>query len=167
NATRRHLDALVADGMAMVDRIPSTGPGRPAQGWTLTREGRRAVAGDSSAAAHAELIDAVAASLSASPDAAEEARSIGLSWGARHRQAGASMEGVLTQLGFSPEHDAERRDTTRLLTCPILDAAQANPDVICGIHRGLIEGLTDRTDGVQLLPFAEPGACIVRVRPTA
>ena len=49
----------------------------------------------------------------------------------------------------------------RLVTCPLLEAARQQPAVVCGIHQGLVEGLTDQRYRLTLAPFAEPGACVV------
>ena len=49
----------------------------------------------------------------------------------------------------------------RLVTCPLLAAARQQPGVVCGIHQGLVEGLTDQRYRLTLTPFAEPGACVV------
>ena len=69
--------------------------------------------------------------------------------------------GVLTDLGFGPE--VGPGDEVRLRTCPILDSATTNPDVICSVHHGLVEGIRGalgRDEGtVGLEPFALPGAC--------
>ena len=68
---------------------------------------------------------------------------------------------VLTDLGFGPE--VGPGDEVRLRTCPILDSATTNPDVICSVHHGLVEGIRGalgRDEGtVGLEPFALPGAC--------
>ena len=68
---------------------------------------------------------------------------------------------LLTDLGFGPE--VGPGDEVRLRTCPILDSATTNPDVICSVHHGLVEGIRGalgRDEGtVGLEPFALPGAC--------
>lgn len=161
NATRQHLDGLVADGHATIAPVAGGGRGRPARGWTITALGRRALAGDAGDSAYAELVDAVADRLAGRPDAREEARAIGRAWGERRAQQGRTLTDVLAELGFAPAPDPTDPGTTRLLACPILDAARAHPEVICGIHAGLVEGALG-TDGVRLVPFAEPGACLVR-----
>ena len=51
----------------------------------------------------------------------------------------AYRPGVLTDLGFGPE--VGPGDEVRLRTCPILDSATTNPDVICSVHHGLVEGI--------------------------
>jgi predicted ArsR family transcriptional regulator len=81
---------------------------------------------------------------------------------------------VLDQLGFSPQ--IVRRPTpggavVALRSCPFLDVALANPDVVCGVHEGVIGGalgvLGAQAAAVELEPFAAPGACLVRVHTRA
>ena len=46
----------------------------------------------------------------------------------------------------------------------MLDLAREYPQVICEIHRGLIQGVLDHVrsrEQFELRPFAEPGACLV------
>ncbi len=161
NATRAHLEALVEDGLAEARPRPSSGPGRPALGWSLTEAGRRAIAGDPAATAYAEIVAAVVAHLDEIPDAEGLARSIGQTWGADRVTAPspASLVEALTDLGFDPEVDG---DGIRLRSCPILDAAQANPRVVCAIHAGLVFGASGN-ERTRLRPFAEPGACRIDV----
>lgn len=157
NATRAHLDALVESGLAEAEPLPRSGPGRPALGWTLTDEGRRAVAGDPTVTAHAELVKVMTAHLAKSPDAEQLAREIGESWGLERvgRPSRAALLDVLTDLGFAPE---EVEDGIRLNACPILDAAHEHPEVVCAIHAGLVAGASG-SDHLKLVPFAERTAC--------
>jgi predicted ArsR family transcriptional regulator len=71
---------------------------------------------------------------------------------------------LLTELRFEPQ-PAMQPDTVRLTTCPLLDAARRNPDVVCEVHLGIVRGVLERLggnpDGTALLPFAEPGACLL------
>ena len=75
---------------------------------------------------------------------------------------GARSSTILEGVGFAPEAD-DRATTARLTRCPLLDAAKEFPDVVCGVHLGIVRGALDeygadsrRTD---LAPFSEPGAC--------
>jgi predicted ArsR family transcriptional regulator len=78
---------------------------------------------------------------------------------------------VLDQLGFTPQV-VERPDpgsaVVHLRSCPFLDLALGNPDVVCGVHQGVIGGalgaLGATATDIDLQPFAAPGACVVRVR---
>ncbi|WP_066904767.1 helix-turn-helix transcriptional regulator [Millisia brevis] len=72
--------------------------------------------------------------------------------------AGARLLGVLDRLGFDPlvdEHDI------RLRACPFRASARAHPEVVCSVHQGLVEQLSDTT--VTLLPFVEPELCLIRL----
>lgn len=78
----------------------------------------------------------------------------------------ARLEPTLVDLGFGPQRDERDRDLLRLTTCPLLDLAVANPDVICQVHLGLVEGVVGHGEGdpdPELTPFAEPGACLLRL----
>ena len=72
---------------------------------------------------------------------------------------------LLARLGFSPE--ATPDGAIALRTCPLLELAQAHPDVICQVHAGLTEGahlaFGGDGEGVGLTAFAAPGACHLRL----
>lgn len=72
---------------------------------------------------------------------------------------------VLTSMGFAPEIDADDPNVTRLTLCPLLDASLKYPQVVCQVHSGLMTGIMRELGGsderMQLMPFAEPGACLV------
>ena len=83
--------------------------------------------------------------------------------------ADAAIVDLLAELGFGPDC---RGDGIALRTCPLLELAEEMPQVICQVHRGLVEGAMDHygapSDGVKLLPFAEVGACRLHLhQPTA
>ncbi|MDN5572186.1 MAG: hypothetical protein L0G22_13195, partial [Propionibacteriaceae bacterium] len=144
NATRQHLDGLVADGFADVAERHGAGRGRPARVYTLTAAGRRALAGP--VAPVAEVLGALASHLAAAPDSGAP-ESGGPASGAQ--ASGAQAAG-------------SRTDVIRLLTCPMLESARAHPEVVCAIHEGLIQAaLAEGTPGVRIIPFAEPDCCVV------
>ena len=99
---------------------------------------------------------------------------------------------VFNRMGFDPELAAEsepmaslsadskqivgRERVIRLRACPVRDLARAHPEVGCGIHLGLLQGLLDhaaaaggqpdtRKQGLsaRLDPFVEPELCIARL----
>ncbi|HJA62039.1 MAG TPA: hypothetical protein H9788_13210, partial [Candidatus Brevibacterium intestinavium] len=51
----------------------------------------------------------------------------------------------------------------RLTRCPLLEAAHEHPDIVCGVHLGLVRGALevfgDPAAESELEPFSEPGAC--------
>jgi hypothetical protein len=123
------------------------------------------------------LIDEVSRS---TPDPRAMARQAGERWGRTMAQrrpdptagiapsdrtdpSGAVVD-MLTGLRFEPQ-PAATPGTVRLTTCPLLDAARRNPDVVCEVHLGIVRGALTRfggdPDAVDLIPFAEPGACLL------
>lgn len=77
---------------------------------------------------------------------------------------------LLRSWGYLPEvrtTDGGRTAELTLVDCPFLQLAQAHPDVVCGIHRGLLRGSLravgeDQTD-VGLQPFVGPTTCRARI----
>ncbi len=73
---------------------------------------------------------------------------------------------ALEQAGFGVERNAAATELT-LTTCPIVEAARENPEVVCAVHLGLVRevmsgsGLPERQ--AKLLPFAGPGFCTLRL----
>ena len=57
------------------------------------------------------------------------------------------IEALMTQLeylGFDPEATGGADGVTIAFThCPFRDLAEANPDLVCGLHRGRVEGFVD------------------------
>lgn len=183
NTIRGHLDVLTAGGLASCTPQPSSTRGRPALGYAVTPAGRTAyrmhVAGGPVGAE--DVTEALVAYLAGRADGPAKARDFGRHWGATLAGAGDGpvvgsavelVTATLARMGFSPETAPAGPGSAgelrlRLVTCPLLDAAREQPDVVCGIHQGLLEGLLERqTDdrkgqSVTLAPFAEPGACVV------
>jgi len=193
NTTRHHLRVLVDAGLVAEQHgRPAGGPGRPATRYAATPAGRDAVApagGGSSAREYVALAEAFAERLAErAGDPGEDARAIGRTWGAglggRQAEAeggGGSDErpvgrvvGLLDRLGFSPEVEPTGQPgsgaTVLLRTCPLLEAARRNPEVVCQVHLGLVAGALEAeeqpSDGLSLRPFARPGACELELPPT-
>jgi len=71
---------------------------------------------------------------------------------------------VLDELGFDPRPEG---DVINLHACPFRDAARQHPNVVCEVHRGLIQQIlaADPTaTDVRLLPFVQPELCVVTLR---
>lgn len=178
NTVREHLDALTRDGLVRRQRAEPAGRGRPA--WLY-----QATGGGPGGSEYARLATALASVIhrtSASPR--EDGRCAGAQWGHElaegrgsgdrpdERRGGSDARRrvieLLGDLGFAPEPD-DRHRTVRLTRCPLLEAAHKYPDVVCAVHLGIVEGAmreygADPT-GADLVPFAEPGACRLRLPP--
>jgi predicted ArsR family transcriptional regulator len=172
NTVREHLEALTQDGLVTRSQAPRGGRGRPA--WRYEATG--AAAGTSE---YAGLAAALAAAVErTSDDPAAAARVAGSMWGrelarshgrpATGSAAAARREvvAILDEVGFEPRTDATAT-TVRLTRCPLLEAAHRSPEVVCSVHLGLVSGALEEYDtdpeGTDLVPFAEPGACLLHL----
>ncbi len=79
-------------------------------------------------------------------------------------------------LSADSEQVLGRERVIRLHACPVRDLARAHPEVGCGLHLGLLQGLVDRATAggghadhedaavsARLEPFVEPDLCIARL----
>ena len=170
NTLREHLDALVARGHARRVRSVPSGRGRPAWLYEAVEP-----AGAGGSPEYAGLAATLAAHLHrTSENPQRDAVAAGQDWGHElARKAGApdgagpvaarrKVVAILEEVGFAPEAD-DRATTARLTRCPLLETAKAYPDVVCGVHLGIVRGALEEygadTDRTDLRPFSEPGAC--------
>ncbi|HET6633821.1 MAG TPA: helix-turn-helix domain-containing protein [Streptomyces sp.] len=181
NTARFHLDALVDEGAVERTSVRPDGPGRPR---TVHRprpgmdrggpRGYRLLA--------RVLLSRLAA---AGTDGTEEAVRAGREWGgflverpapaARigRQEAVARLTALLADLDFAPETDTAAEQGTeqiRLRHCPFLELAEEYGPLVCQIHLGLMQGalaeLRAPVRAERLEPFAEPDACLTRLRHT-
>jgi predicted ArsR family transcriptional regulator len=182
NTARFHLDALVEERAVERTVEAPSGPGRPR---TVHRpspgmdrggpRGYRLLA--------RMLLSRLAA---AGPDGAEEAVRAGREWGGYlverpappgrlgRKEAVARLAALLADLDFAPETvdgTPPGTDRIRLRHCPFLELAEEYGPLVCQVHLGLMQGaLTQLGAPVQaegLEPFAEPDACLARLRQPA
>ncbi|GAA3612601.1 helix-turn-helix domain-containing protein [Marihabitans asiaticum] len=189
STVRFHLDQLVAAGLATSHFERSAGVGRPSKHYVAT-------SGSLDASQQAESFGVLASLLAemfacthddGSPLTPEEA---GFAWAQRHatewggdlvdagtaRSAGAwlSKVGVMVDLlrdwGYTPNlrtEDSGRTVEVDLVDCPFLALAKDNPQVVCGVHRGLIRGalstLGEGETETSLTPFVEPNRCLAHI----
>ena len=177
NTLREHLDALLTAGLVQRQQAAPSGRGRPAWLYEATEHERTAVAEYAGLAA---TLAAVLHRTSAHP--VEDAVAAGTDWGHDLARAAGRPDGddevaarrqvvaVLDRMGFDPRVDTDAdpgHATVRLTRCPLLDAAEQYPDVVCGVHLGIAKGALREYDaddsGADLKPFAEPGACLLRL----
>ncbi|MDN5789994.1 MAG: helix-turn-helix domain-containing protein [Micrococcales bacterium] len=193
NTAREHLEGLVEAGLATRSRLAHSGRGRPAWGYAAERAFRGRPPGEYASLAGL-LADFV---IEQSDDVSADMTRLGRSWGARlmaaraggpgaagqvapdappaaspcrpegesFRAAEASVIELMDELGFAPEAAST---PIRLLQCPMLEVAKERPEVVCSVHRGLVEGalqaLGASVEGVRLDAFAARDACLLRLR---
>lgn len=118
----------------------------------------------------AGLLAAVAERVGTDPDDAAE---IGRSWGmakvARRTKSFTCLEqlvGELDHLGFEPAVESLVADdlaagdaalpATRVafLHCPFRELAEAYPELVCNVHRGIVEGIVERSGSGSVEAFS-------------
>jgi len=176
NTLREHLEALVGQGLVRRQRAEPTGRGRPA--WLY-----EAAVDDEGAhrSEYAGLASTLASAIHRTSDSPrEDAIHAGMEWGHelarstnKPKQSKAAVAhrlvvALLDEIGFAPEYDA-RRSVVRLTRCPLLEAAHKYPDVVCGVHLGIVRGALETYGGAEpsrtaLFPFSAPGACRLHLR---
>ncbi len=175
NTVREHLDGLIDLGLAQRHRAPAVGRGRPA--WLYEATTRDAPSGRPE---YVGLATALASHIHRESSAPrQDALAAGAEWGrgiaraggppARRTAAAArrTLVDLLDDMGFGPQASTDNT-VVRLTRCPLLEVAHRYPDVVCGVHLGIVRGAmaeygADGT-GSELEPFAEPGACILRLK---
>lgn len=174
NTVREHLEALARQGLVHRHAAAPHGRGRPAWLYAATDT-------EGAPSEYAGLAAALAATIHrTSGTPTEDAAEAGSDWGhrlaAEHgaRPAADSATArqkvveLLDDLGFGAESDSDNT-VVRLTRCPLLATAHQYPDVVCGVHLGLVRGALTAYGanpvGTELVPFAEPGACLLRMGP--
>ncbi|WP_191843825.1 helix-turn-helix transcriptional regulator [Catellatospora chokoriensis] len=194
NTVRFHLKVLIEAGYVVQASAPRGGPGRPqavyaevapaaeAGGYALLAE---MLAGqlddrDGSALAqragrrwlHRTAPAAAAVPASTGPERAAAdpvAAPPGAGATATLDEAAVRATALFAELGFDPvrtPHDGAAR--IELHACPFLDVARRHPDVVCGVHlgllRGTVDGLAPQAFDAELYPFVRPGVCAAEIR---
>lgn len=170
NTLREHLETLVARGLVRRARSAPSGRGRPA--WLYSPADPDVSATGSEYAGLAATLAAHIHRTSSDPSA--DAVAAGHAWGRDlARKAGPPPEPgataarqqiahLLDEVGFAPEVD-EKATTVRLTRCPLLETAKEFPDVVCGVHLGIVRGALEEygadSERTDLFAFSEPGAC--------
>ncbi len=174
NTVRLHLDRLRETGLVEAEAMHRGTVGRPQHLYSLA-PGAPSLGFDPPAhALLAGLLGSLCESMGAGPDDAAE---IGERWGSqltrrtRSRNCVAVLADELDRLGFEPavgpgDGTAEGAVRVEFLHCPFRELAEAYPDLVCSLHRGICAGVIDTAGGGSMLEFAtlyDPEPCHVTV----
>ena len=65
-----------------------------------------------------------------------------------------ALASLLGELGFDPAEVASEHETTlAFMHCPYRDLAERNPALVCGLHRGLVQGFVEERGGARVTDF--------------
>jgi predicted ArsR family transcriptional regulator len=172
NTVRWHLGAL-ADSVSS-EAVPNGARGRPRIVYRL-----RADAIEATPDEYRLLATILSGALAAEADGSEVAERTGRAWGrylvgrpAPNERVDAveRVAALLGEQGFAPETGPGE---IRMRRCPFHDLAETQPEIVCAVHKGLIEGALQELGSDlavdELDVFVEPDLCVTRLtrRPSA
>jgi predicted ArsR family transcriptional regulator len=158
NTVRPHLDRMREVGLLEVTTHAQGSVGRPQHRYSLAPDAPSLGFEPPAFPVLARMLLrlATSANLSAA-DAVEAGREQGAAAAQRRGQASACAEALsaeLAALGFDPESVIDDdRATIAFTRCPFGELAEANPDLVCNLHRGLVEGFADARGDGRVLEF--------------
>jgi len=157
NTVRPHLERMREVGLLAVESDARGAPGRPQHRYSLAPDSPGLGLEPPSFPLLAKMLLRLAEATGAG---AEEATRAGAAQG--HDDAApwagrgclATVMGRMAELGFDPAMVAEGSTATVAFThCPFRDLAEVRPDLVCSLHRGMVEGLVDAHGGAQVVGF--------------
>ena len=154
NTVRPHLDRMRDVGLLEVDADSRGTVGRPQHRYSLTPDAPSLGLEPSAFRMIARLLAGAVASTGAGPEVvAEVGRAQGrLAAAARvGRTCVDALMDELADLGFDPATATDGTTTTVVFTrCPFSELAAVFPDVVCHLHRGIVEGMVEAAGGVDV-----------------
>jgi predicted ArsR family transcriptional regulator len=158
NTVRPHLERMRELGL-LEQRVDGRGGvGRPQHLYSLSPDapslGLEPPAFPRLAQMLLRLVDASAVAADDAVDAGrEQGRIDAAGWPAALR-CEAALRAELATLGFDPEQVFDDDHVTiGFMHCPFRDLAEAHPSVVCGLHRGMVEGFVDERGGARVAAF--------------
>ena len=159
NTIRWHLGVLDRDGL-VVSQPERRGRGRPAIVYRLSPDG---IAQDRDE--YQLLATMLTAAVAGDPNGEARSYETGRSWGRAVAPPDGDVVELLDEQGFAATRDGERIEMRR---CPFWALAAGNPEVICTLHHGFIDGALEAAGSDyevgELTPFVEPTLCVARLR---
>ena len=154
NTVRPHLERMRDVGLLEVTTDAQGAVGRPQHRYSLAPDAPSLGFEPPAFPVLARMLLRLA-STAALPaaDAVDAGREQGALAAAHPERVGTCADALtaeLAALGFDPAELTDEDGTTIAFTrCPFRELAEANPELVCGLHRGLVEGFVDaRGDGV-------------------
>lgn len=167
NTVRRHLAKLCEAGLLEDFSARPHGPGRPRILYRLTEE---AAAAWNSEGPYERLSLLLLQIATTGASALEVGRAAGTETALDTEAVDPldAMTAAMTAQGFSPSVRVDDTEAEVVLEhCPFAAAAEMNAEVVCALHRGMLEGLVARVDGLEItdLVASDPrrARCLVRV----
>jgi predicted ArsR family transcriptional regulator len=157
NTVRPHLERMRDVGLLDVEIDNRGSVGRPQHLYCLAADAPTLGLEPPAFPMLARLLARVAAQAGVEPDdAAGAAVEDGRVMASRAPRPGCieALTGALNELGFDPAVATEGDLVTIAFThCPYRELAEAHPELVCHLHRGLIEGFVEEIGGASVERF--------------
>jgi predicted ArsR family transcriptional regulator len=148
NTVRPHLERLREVGLVEVEAQQRGTVGRPLHLYSIAPDAPPLGLGPRGFHLLSEMLVSLASRLASPDDAVEVGREWGRRVGLQETPTEAAsvsdpveLIGVTFQhLGFDPTADG---DTVGFGHCPFRELAEAHPELVCSLHRGMCEGLVE------------------------
>ncbi len=181
NTVRPHLERMRDVGLLQVQTDARGGVGRPQHLYSLATDAPSLGLEPASFPTLARMLLRLAAATGADAgDAVDVGRDQGRVDGERLARRGClgSVLAQLAAMGFDPAVEVEAAEldglddgaalaTVAFAHCPFRDLAEQRPDLLCSLHRGLIEGVVEEVGGGAVVEFGslvDRSPCQVQIR---
>jgi predicted ArsR family transcriptional regulator len=161
NTVRPHLERMREVGLLAVHTDNRGSVGRPQNRYELAADAPSLGLEPSAFPVLARMLNEVAAAAGAGTELSAEAgagqgRAMAEAYAARRPRAGClgALTAMLAELGFDPAVVEDDQLVTIAFThCPYAELAAAHPEVVCHLHRGLVEGFVESIGGAGVDRF--------------
>jgi predicted ArsR family transcriptional regulator len=162
NTVRPHLERMREVGLLAVHTDNRGSVGRPQNRYALAPDAPSLGLEPPAFPILARMLNEVAAAAGAAADlSAEAGAEQGRALAEAHRGARpartscvSAVTAMLAELGFDPAVvDEDGLATIAFTHCPYAELAAAHPEVVCHLHRGLIEGFVESIGGAGVDRF--------------
>jgi len=157
NTVRPHLERMRDVGLLEVQSDNRGAVGRPQHRYSLAADAPSLGLEPPTFALIARMLLRAAGLAGAdAADAVDAGREQGRADAARDvgRPCVAALVRELDRLGFDPTLAGDGEHTTIAFAhCPFRELAEANPNLVCGLHRGLVEGFIETVGGGDIADF--------------
>ena len=160
NTVRPHLERMRDAGLLHVEVDNRGTVGRPQHRYSVAADAPSLGLEPAAYPILAALLANLASLFGPAPDAvADIAKEHGRQRGAARRTANETcikaVQEELAELGFDPAMAEDGNVTTIAFTrCPFRPLAEAFPELVCHLHRGMLEGMVDVLGGAEIARFA-------------
>jgi predicted ArsR family transcriptional regulator len=161
NTVRPHLERMREAGLLEVEVGGRGDVGRPQHRYSIAANAPSLGLEPPTMPVLARMVLAMAARLRASGDDAEAVgRSEGVARAMPYEQAPSTLEAVvsdLDRLGFDPVVSDVAGDPDAAVVafghCPFAELAEQHPELVCGLHRGLVAGFVAQMGDAEVEEF--------------